>query len=137
MKKSDYFEHLQPIPYEDIEEDSYEIVKGSLYNQLQRDKRLFKDWTAQNCVNRALHDLDYYMNQNGMEKAIYIITAMLFQIELDEVDEQLAYEAHCDVTDLETGQYDHLFQEEDLPMLKEDMRIVREYLNKHPRLCEL
>ncbi len=136
MKKVDYFEHLQPIPYEDMEEDNYKIVKGSLYNKLQRDKVIFKDWTAQNIVNRALHDLDYHMNQNGMEKAIYVIASMLFQIEVDEVDEQLAYEAHCDVADLETGKYDYLFHEEDLPLLKADMKTIRSYLDQHPHLCE-
>lgn len=136
MSKSNRFEHLQFKPYED-EEDDYTIVKESFYEELMELKKKNPDWTARNCVNRLLHDSDYWMDQNGMEKATYIIASMLFQMELEEVDEQLAYEAHCDVKDLETGGYDHLFSEEDLKLLNADVKSIREYLDQHPNLCEL
>lgn len=136
MSKSNYFEHLQFIPYED-EEDDYTIVKEYFYDELVFLKKTSPKWTARNCVNRLLHDSDHWMDQNGMEKATYIIASMLFQMELNEVDEQLAYEAYCDVSDLETGNYDHLFSEKDLKLLKADMKTIRSYLNQHPALCEL
>lgn len=136
MVNNDYFEHLQFIPYNYNDEETYQIVKGSFFDCLERDKARYKSWSVRNCVNRWLNENDYHMNKNGMIKATYIIASMLFQLKYDEVDEQLAYEAHCDVADLETGRYDHLFHEEDLPLIKADMKTIRDYLNKHPHLCE-
>lgn len=136
MSRDDYYEHLQFIPYENEDGENYEIIKGACYDGLVTLKKNAPELTAANCVNYELYD-NYYVDLNGVEKAIYIIASMLFQMELNEVDEQLAYEAHCDVADLETGKYDYLFTEEDLKLLKADMKIIRDYLNQHPSLCEL
>lgn len=137
MKRNEHFDHLQFIPYEYEDEENYEIIKEAFYDCLEDDKRNFSYLSVRNCVNRWLNECDVWMDENGMRKATYIIASMLFQMKYKEVDEQLAYEAHCDVADLETGKYDYLFHEDDLPQLKEDMKLIREYLNKHPHLCEL
>ena len=43
---------------------------------------------------------------------------------------------HTVQTGIETGNYDDLFTETDLKLLKADIKVVKDYLSKHPELLE-
>lgn len=87
------------------------------------------------CVNGTYYyKMEHEMNQNGMEKLIAMVHGMLFMIEHNEVEPDQAYSTMIDISDFETGKYDDLFDEKDLILLKEDIQIVKDYVEKHPEL---
>lgn len=79
---------------------------------------------------------EHHMNQNGMRKLIAMVLGMLFMIEHNDVEPDQAYSTMLDIRDFETGEYDDLFDEEDLRLLKADIQIVKDYVAKHPELLE-
>ena len=87
-------------------------------------------------VDAFFIDCEYYMNENGMEKFVKMISGMLFQIQKNDVEPDLAYGMNCDISDFETGEYDDLFTPEDLELIKADIKIIKDYLAKHPELLE-
>ena len=79
---------------------------------------------------------DVSMDENGMEKLTCMIAGALFQIEHGQVDPDLAHGVLWDIRDFETGNYDDLFTVQDLQLIREDIRIVKESLEQRPELLD-
>ena len=129
----EYFAHLQKIGWD--EEFTYQDIKGADFD-------IFNEYfdngaSVRGAVNSTfVQAVDYEMDKNGMAKAVHIIAGMLFEMEHQEVDRQLAYEAYMDIQDLQTGEYDYLIPAEDLPLLKRDIAKIDQYLKEHPELVK-
>ena len=129
----EYFAHLQKIGWD--EEFSGQDIKGADFD-------IFNEYfdngaSVRGAVNSTfVQAVDYEMDENGMAKAVHIIAGMLFEMEHQEVDRQLAYEAYMDIQDLQTGEYDYLIPAEDLPLLKRDIAKIDQYLKEHPELVK-
>lgn len=93
--------------------------------------------TVLQCVNgHYYHGFDHSMNENGMDKFVAMLAGMLFMIEHNDVESDQAWGTNCDIKDFETGEYDNLFTEEDLKLIKADIEIIKNYLTKHPQLLK-
>ena len=126
---------LQRIPLFEYKGDEYLETKE--YNFRNFNQYLQEGCTVWQCVNATFYyALEDDMNANGMEKFVAMICGMLFQIEHNDVEPDLAYGTNWDIKDFETGNYDDLFTETDLKLLKADIKIVKDYLSKHPELLE-
>ncbi|MFV0413934.1 MAG: hypothetical protein ACK5L3_11845 [Oscillospiraceae bacterium] len=104
-------------------------------------KEEFGDYVRDGCtvlqsVHRELLEAELDVSESGLEKAIIIIAAMLFEMEHNAVEPEIAYEAYRDIQDLLTGEYDHLMAEQDRKDLHEDITTILTYLNLHPELKE-
>ena len=53
-----------------------------------------------------------------------------------DVEADQAYGTNHDIKDFESGEYDELFTPEDLKLIKEDIRIIKEYLSKNQHLLD-
>ena len=122
---------LQKIPYD--QEFSYTETKESYLEELSRKKQ---EASVVGCVNWLMEDYAQSMNANGMEKFIIMLASMLFMMENKSIDPDTAYGVKWDILDFETGDYDHLFDPEDLAHIKEDIRIINCYFNENPKLIE-
>ena len=126
---------LQRIPLDNYPDCGYTDVKDLYY-------RGFKQYIAEGCtVCESVNTLYYYwldtlMDDNGMEKFVAMLAGMLFMIEHDEVEADQAFGTNWDINDFESGEYDDLFTAEDLRLIKADIKIIKEYLSKHPELLE-
>ena len=130
----DKFDKLQRIPLDIYEEcrypESKEFVNDiitSFYNYSHN---------AISAVDATLMDLAHYMNQNGMDKFVAMLCGLLFEIEHQDVEPDMAYGTNYDINDFETGEYDDLFTSEDLQLIKADIHTIKNYLSKHPELLE-
>lgn len=130
------FDKLQRVPIEN--EDGY-VTYEDIKEVTFRD---FNDYlkhgcSVLQCVNGTYYyQMEYEMNQNGMEKLIAMVHGMLFMMEHNDVEPDQAYSTMLDIRDFETGEYDDLFNEEDLRLLKADIKLVKDYVAKHPELLE-
>ena len=128
------YDKLQKIPFENYDGDSYEdTVKchtGSMQNIYKLNTEIFKS------VRCVLGLYEEEMFECGMEKLALMLAAMLFEIEKGEITTQLAKLTLKDIEDFETGEYDNLFNAEDLVCVKRDINIIKEYLNEHPEVLE-
>ena len=131
----DKHDKLQRIPMFDYPDCGYADVKKMhfrCFNQF-----IDGDCTVLQAVNgHYYHGFDTTMDENGMDKFVAMLAGMLFMIEHDDVESDQAFGTNWDINDFETGEYDDLFTDEDLRLIKEDIRIIREYLAKHPELLE-
>ena len=131
----DKFAILQHIPFDEYEGSQYNETKDIHFEGFNKYKKT--GGTPLQCVNTYYHnDFDWAMDEHGMEKFVAILCGMLFEMQHNEVDEDLAYEAAWDILDFETGNYDDLFNDEDLALLKADIKTVKEYLKTQPKLME-
>lgn len=73
---------------------------------------------------------------NGMNKFVFVISCMLFMMDHDTMDDEIAFEVKWDIMDFETGNYDDMFTPEELVYLKADIRKINAYLAEHPHLIE-
>lgn len=97
------------------------------YNQFLSD-----GCTIKQCVKgHYYHGIDIYIDENGMDKFVAMITGMLFMIEHNYFDEEQAINISLDIKDFETGEYDELFTPEDLKLVLEDIRIIKDFLKQH------
>ena len=130
MRKHD---KLQKIPMFDYPDCGHEDVKKFYYNSFNQ--FLDADCTVRQAVNgHYYHGIDYLMDENGMDKFVAMLTGMLFMIEHDEVEPDQAFGTNWDINDFETGEYDDLFTDEDLKLIKADITRIKDYLSKHPEL---
>lgn len=136
LNQMDIFDKLQRVPIEDEYGDrTYKEIKRGNF-------RRFNDFLKHGCsVLQCVNGTYYYhmehrMNQNGMEKLIAMVHGMLFMMEHNDVEPDQAYGTMYDIRDFETGEYDDLFNEEDLRLLKADIKLVKDYVAKHPELLE-
>ncbi len=77
-------------------------------------------------------------DEEGMDKLVLLISGMLWAIEhggiADDDPENLAYNVWFALEDFSTGDYDDLFTPEDLVLLKQDVKTLYDYFDKHPSL---
>ena len=124
---------LKKIAMFDYPNCGYEANKEILFNS-------FKQFLAEGCsviqsVNGTYyHGIDYLMDENGMDKFAAMIAGMLFMIEHSDVENDQAYGTYYDILDFETGEYDDLFTESDLKLIKADVDLIKDYFLKHPEL---
>ena len=132
----DIFDKLQRVPIEN--EDGY-VTYEDIKRVTFRDFNSFfrRGGTVLQSVNSTYYyKMEHEMNQNGMEKLIAMVHGMLFMMEHNDVEPDQAYGTMYDIRDFETGEYDDLFDEEDLRLLKADIKLVKDYVAKHPELLE-
>ena len=127
-------EKLQRIP---IQNDdgfvTYENIKEVTFDYFNEFLKI--GGSIVQCVNSTYYyKMEETMDEAGMEKLIAMVHGMLFMIEHGEVDADQAYGTMYDIQDFETSEYNDLFTEDDLKALKEDIRIIKEYIEKHPEL---
>lgn len=126
---------LQRIPLFEYQGDEYLETKE--YDFKQFESFLKEGGTVWQSVNSAFYYcFESDMDENGMEKFVAMICGMLFQIEHNNVEPKLAHGTNLDIRDFETGNYDDLFTETDLKLLKADIETVKHYLSKHPELLK-
>lgn len=119
---------LKRIPYD--QEFNYEETKGSIEDSFN--KYLNQGNTISKCIHGAFYlDWDTDMDENGMSKFVYIIAGMLFMMEHNAIDEDVIITAVHDIEVFENGDYEDLFTPEDLKLLKDDIEIVKKWLNEH------
>lgn len=124
---------LKRIPMFDYPNCDYETVKEVYYRTLNQ--YLKEGCTVRQCVNGLYcHHIDHRMNENGMNKLVAMLIGMLFMLEHNDVEQDQAYGVNLDIQDFETGEYDDLFTEKDLSLIREDITIIKNYLSKHPEL---
>lgn len=88
--------------------------------------------TIVQCVKgHYYHGIDIYIDENGMDKFAAMISGMLFMIEHNYIDEEQAVNTYLDIKDFETGEYDELFTTEDLKLILADIKIIKDFCNKH------
>ena len=125
-----YFEHLQKIPLN----FPYSEQKEALF-------QLFDDY-VKNCgcvkaINHVIFNMvNDEMDENGMEKAVNNVVSVLYLMKYNVLDNAICYDAHCDILDIETGEYDYLFTPDDLKLFKDDILKVKKYFEKYPQLIE-
>ena len=77
-------------------------------------------------------------DEEGMDKFIMLVSGMLWAIEhggiADDDPEDLAYNVWLALKDFSTGNYDDLFTPEDLILVKQDVKTLYDYFDKHPLL---
>lgn len=126
---------LKKIPlfdYPNCEYADYKDMHFKSFNQFLADGCL-----VIHAVNgHYYHKYDHTMDENGMGKFVAMLAGMLFMIEHGSMDEDIAYNVYCDIQDFETGEYDDLFTDADLVLIREDIAIIKEYLSKNPHLID-
>lgn len=126
---------LQRIPMFDYPDCGYVDVKKMHFRSFNQ--FIAGDCTVCQAVNgHYYHGFDTTMDENGMDKFVAMLAGMLFMIEHDEVEADQAFGTNWDINDFESGEYDDLFTAEDLRLIKADIKIIKEYLSKHPELLE-
>ena len=129
------FDKLQRIPMFDYPDCDYIVTKNMHFDS-------FNQYVAEGCTIRQAvnghyyHGIDYTMNEHGMDKFVAMLAGMLFMIENNDVEPDQAYGTNYDIKDFESGEYDDLFTHEDLKLIKEDIRIIKEYLSKNQHLLD-
>lgn len=126
---------LQRIPMFDYPNCAYEDAKQLYYKSFNQ---FLKEGcsVAQAVAGTYYHGIDHVMNENGMGKFVAMLTGMLFMIEQGDVEPDQAYGTNYDICDFETGAYDDLFTPSDLELIKKDIKIIKDYLMKHPELIK-
>lgn len=78
----------------------------------------------------------YRIQDCGMEKFIVLLSALLYEINHNDIDPDLVHEVAWDMADFETGEYDYLFTEKDLADLKRDVAFVKDYIwTNYEQVC--
>lgn len=131
----DKYDILQKIGLFDYPNCEYLDVKKEHYRNFNR--YLSEGCSVIESVNgHYYHGFDTAMDENGMEKFVAMLSGMLFMIEHGEVEADQAYGTNYDINDFETGEYDDLFTPKDLKLIKADIKIIKDYLDKHPELLD-
>ena len=120
---------LKKIPMFDYPDCDYTTTKEMHFSS-------FNQYLAEGCTVRQAvnghyyHGFDSSMDENGMDKFVAMLAGMLFMIQHNDVEKDQAYGTNLDIQDFETGEYDELFTEEDLRLIREDIATIKAYLSK-------
>lgn len=132
MKSFDKLEKIKMFDYPNCDYETVKKMHFRSFNQF-----LKSGCTIYQCVNgHYYHGFDASMDENGMDKFVAMLAGMLFMIEHNDVEPDQAYGTNYDINDFESGEYDDLFTEEDLKLVKADIKIIKDYLSEHPELLE-
>ena len=106
----DKFAILQHVPFYEYEGSEYKDIKELNFEGFNGFYR--NGCSVLQCVNGYYyHHIDYDMDKNGMEKFVAMLCGMLFEMQHNEVDEDLA-------------------------LIKADIKTIKEYLKTQPELME-
>ena len=132
MGKFDKFQKIKMFDYPNCDYTDVKKLHFRSFNQFVAD-----GCTIRQAVNgHYYYKFDHSMNENGMDKFVAMLCGMLFMIEHNDVEPDQAYGTNYDIKDFESGEYDELFTPKDLKLIKEDIKIIKDYLSKHPKLLE-
>ena len=132
------YKKLQPIPIEYEDQDTYDICKGSIFNSFEKYRRTVTRFSPKQCVFAAYaNDRDYYMDLNGMEKFVYMLAGVLYEIDNSDVDSDHLLATLRDIADFEKANYYTLFTEEDQLKIKADIETIKDFANHHPELLKV
>ena len=121
---------LKKIPMFDYPDCDYTTTKNMHFSSFNQ--YLVEGCTVRQAVNgHYYHGFDSSMDENGMDKFVAMLAGMLFMIQHNDVEEDQAYGTNLDIQDFETGEYDELFTDEDLRLIREDIAIIKTYLSKN------
>lgn len=128
---------LQKIPLDMYDEYDYTYTKDMNFREYDR----FLNGTIRCNAIQAVKSTYYYsfsdfMDKNGMEKFVAMLSGMLYMIEHKELDHEIAKVMMGDIADFETGEFDDLFTETDLKLIKKDIAIIKDYIATHPELIK-
>lgn len=125
-----YFDHLKRFPYFPGYADGKKVMFDAFDEFIE----------ICGCVDAIEHVIfevfDDEMNQNGMEKAVNNIVSVLYLKKHNAMSIPICYDAYCDIQDLKTGEYNDLFEPEDLFLLQKDMEEVERFILEHPEVLE-
>ncbi|MBQ2941621.1 MAG: hypothetical protein IJD97_05225 [Clostridia bacterium] len=134
----DKFSKLQRIP---VNDKSYSWIKelslGFFEEYEKAMRQMGGSFSGYNVINTSYHyDWEDDMNEHGMTKFALILSGMLYEMKKDEFDDKQAFEAYWDILDFETGEYDDLFTPEDLALIKEDIKTVKNFIEQDATLVK-
>ena len=135
-KRMDEYEVFQHIPFS-TDSSEYNWLKEDFFKQTDRIISNEKGRTPIIGVNGALATFyDDMIEENGMDRVVIMVIAFIYVMEHDDVNSDLAYAVNWHIEDFENGDYESLFEKEDLRLLKEDIARIKEYLKKHPEMIK-
>ncbi len=128
---------LQKIPLDMYDEVDYSENKGMYFDEFNKFLHgIIKCNAIQAVKSTYHHSFSSLMDENGMDKFVAMLSGMLYMIEHDMVDPDVAFGTNYDINDFESGEYDDLFTLEDLKLIKTDIKVIKDYLKEHPELIE-
>ena len=131
----DKHDKLQRVAMFDYPNCGYADAKKMHYRSFKQ--FLDADCTVLQAVNgHYYYGFDTMMDENGMDKFVAMLAGMLFMMEHDDVESDQAFGTNWDINDFETGKYDDLFTDDDLRLIKTDIKKIKDYLANHPELLE-
>lgn len=129
----DKHDKLQKIKMFDYPECGYADVKNMHFRSINQ--YVDGGCTIRQAVNgHYYHGFDTAMDENGMDKFVAMLAGMLFMIEHNDVEPDQAFGTNWDINDFESGEYDDLFTDKDLRLIKSDIKKIKDYLAEHPEL---
>ena len=135
-KRMDEYEVFQHIPFS-TDSSEYNWLKEDFFKQTDRIISNEKGRTPIIGVNGALATFyDDMIEENGMDRVVIMVIAFIYVMEHDDVNSDLAYAVNWHIEDFENGDYESLFEKEDLRLLKEDIARIKEYLKKHTEMIK-
>jgi len=121
--------HLKKKPI--YAEDTYTSIKETDYSFINELRKYYPEATARQAVNENFNDLEDDMVQYGMEKFCHLLIGAIYMAEHGESDEDVFYSLSIDLADIDTGEYDYLFSEDDLKIIKNDIEYIRPFLEEY------
>ena len=110
---------LQKIPLDMYDECDYTETKEMYFDKFNELSQSDCDVITSVCT-AYYQCYDMVMDENGMDKFVAMLSGMLYMIEHECVDPDVAYGTSYDIKDFETGDYDYLFTPVDLELIKSD-----------------
>ena len=120
-------DHLQKIK----SNFAYSEDKSYVYGRLSDGNKVQDKEEAKVRTDAFYNTEEDIMLEFGMEKFYFILAGILWQIENNVVDPELAYEAYLDLEDFNTNKYDSLILKSELKIVKQDAKKVYDYIIKH------
>ena len=122
-------ETLNKIPLEDYEEPGCQYTDTKEWNITAFERFLKNSCSVLSSIAGGLYyNLELEVEENGMEKFVAILSAVLFSLQHGEKYNKYFDIAKEDIADFETGEYDDLFTPEDLVLIKKDIAYIKQYL---------
>lgn len=129
---------LKHIPLSCYDEETYTSIKNFYTPFFERTYKRVKDISS--CIRTTIYyqfEEDEFVEER-MDKLVVLISAMLWAIENggipDDDPADVAYNVWDVLKDFSTGNYDDLFTPEDLILVKQDVKTLYDYFDKHPLL---
>ena len=129
-----YYDKLQRIPLRELWD--YRLLKEVSEDNFYEYEEAI-DSGAECVISTSYHyDWEDEMNDHGMPKFALILFGVLYEMEKGVYDKDQAFEAYWDILDFETGEYDDLFTPEDLVLIKEDIKTVKNFIEQDATLVK-